>query len=69
LQQKLDAQLAEAVAGRERAERRAQESRDTQHEALDLKRREIALREEQAASLRQLVTMHEELLAVLRAKT
>jgi len=68
LRQKLDAQLAEATANRERAERRTQEMRETTHESLELRRREIALREEQAASLRQLVTMHEELLLLLRAR-
>ncbi|HEV8448217.1 MAG TPA: hypothetical protein VGQ44_15410 [Gemmatimonadaceae bacterium] len=68
LRLKLDAQLAEAVANRDRAERRSQEMRQTQHETLELRRREIALREEQAASLRQLVTMHEELLASLRGR-
>ena len=66
LRQTLDAQLAEAMANRDRAERRSQEMRETQHETLELRRREIALREEQAASLRRLVTMHEELLAALR---
>ena len=68
LRQKLDAQLAEAAANRERAEKRTQEMRETQHETLELRRREIALREEQAASLRQLVTMHEELLTALRGR-
>lgn len=69
LRQKLDAQLAETAANRDRAERRAQEMRETQHESLELRRREIALREDQTAALRQLVTMHEELLTALRERT
>ena len=68
LRQKLDEQRAELAANRERLERRTAEVRETQHESLDLKRKEIALREEQATSLRQLVAMHEELLAQLRGR-
>jgi hypothetical protein len=66
LRQQLEAQLAETAANRERAERRTQELRDNQHESLELRRKEIALREEQAGSLRRLVTLHEELLTALR---
>ena len=68
LRQKLDEQRAELAANRERLERRSAEVRETQHESLDLKRKEIALREEQATSLRRLVAMHEELLGELRGR-
>ena len=56
------------LRGRERFEQRTQQLRETQHESLELKRREIALREEQAASLKQLVAMHEQLLSALRSQ-
>ena len=56
------------LRGRERFEQRTQQLRETQHELLELKRREIALREEQAASLKQLVAMHEQLLSALRSQ-
>jgi uncharacterized protein HemX len=68
LRHKLDEQRVEMTANRERLERRTQELRETQHESLELKRKEIALRQEQAASLRQLVTMHDELLTALRGQ-
>lgn len=68
LREKLDEQRAEMAANRERLERRAQEVRETQHESLDLKRKEIALREEQATSLRKLIAIHEELLGELRGR-
>jgi len=56
------------LRGRVRFEQRTQQLRETQHESLELKRREIALREEQAASLKQLVAMHEQLLSALRSQ-
>jgi membrane protein involved in colicin uptake len=62
---RLDEQKVEMAANRERFEQRTQQLRETQHESLELKRREIALREEQAASLKQLVAMHEQLLRAL----
>ena len=68
LRHKLDEQRAEMAANRERLERRTQEMRETQHESLELKRKEIALRQEQTASLKQLVTMHDELLVALRGQ-
>lgn len=65
---KLDEQTVEMAANRERVERRTQELRETQQASLELKRKEMALREEQAASLKQLVAMHEQLLAALRGQ-
>lgn len=66
VRQRLDEQKVEMAANRERLERRTQELRETQHESLELKRKEIAIREEQAASLRQLAAVHEQLLGALR---
>ena len=65
---RLDEQKVEMAANRERFEQHTQQLRETQHESLELKRREIALREEQAASLKQLVAMHEQLLSALRSQ-
>ena len=63
---KLDELEVETKANRERAERRAQESRETQRELLELRRAEIEFRQEQAKSLRELVSLHQELLTALR---
>src|SRR5579864_2242287 len=68
VRKRLDEQNVEMAANRERFEQRTQQLRETQHESLELKRREIALREEQAASLKQLVAMHEQLLSALRSQ-
>lgn len=68
VRQMLDEQKVEMAANRERIERRTQQLRETQHESLELKRKELALREEQAASLKQLVAMHEQLLGALRGQ-
>lgn len=68
VRKKLDEQTVEMAANRERVERRTQEMREVQHASLELKRKEVALREEQAASLKQLVAMHEQLLTALRGQ-
>ncbi len=68
VRQKLDEHKIEMAANRERLERRTQELRETQQESLELKRKEISLREEQAASLKQLVAMHGQLLNALRGQ-
>jgi flagellar biosynthesis/type III secretory pathway M-ring protein FliF/YscJ len=68
LRQQLEAQAADTTAYRERSERRTHELRDSSHELVELRRKEIALREEQAVTLHRLVTIHEELLTALRGR-